>query len=132
MIRRMAEVYIEREAGRYVDRFRSYRVILDGKKVGGVKRGESLALSTTPGRHELHFAIDWCRSPREVFELDEEGAVHARCWPKANPLTVLFFTTFGRAHYIDVEVRASEQPASALINNEQARRAPSKRGRTST
>lgn len=88
---------------------RSYRVILDGKTVGRVKSGESLTLTTTPGKHELHFAIDWCRSRREVFGLDEEAAVYARCWPRANPLTSLFFGTFGRARYIGIKIQTSDQ-----------------------
>jgi hypothetical protein len=108
MIRQMAEVYVERERGGFNDRFRAYRVVLDGETVGRVKRGESLSLTTNPGEHELYFAIDWCRSPRKTLELTEEGTVSVRCWPKANPLTGIFFITLGRARYIAIEIDSHE------------------------
>jgi len=99
-----ARIRVDREAGRLVDRLRAYKVVLDGAVVGRVKRGESLVFDTSPGHHELHLAIDWGRSPKLELELSAGQETHVRCWPRANPLLVIYWITLGRARYIGIEI----------------------------
>jgi hypothetical protein len=58
--RPVTEIHIERETRAYPDRLRAYRVILDDREVGRLRRGESLTVAAEPGTHKLHLAIDWC------------------------------------------------------------------------
>jgi hypothetical protein len=99
-----AQIHIERRAGGWVDRIRDYRVLLDDKVVGRIKRGESITLQTDPGHHELHLAIDYARSPSVELELSSDQRIDIRCWPRANMLTAPYWTTLGRLRYIGIEV----------------------------
>jgi hypothetical protein len=65
-----------------VDLFRAYHVIVNGDDMGEVKRGQSLRLAITPGRHEVHLVIDWCRSPSINMEISLGETVNLVCWPK--------------------------------------------------
>ena len=68
---------IERPDGRWVDRGRRYRILVDGNEVGVVARGGSLRLELAPGTHKLRAAIDWAGSPEVAFALPVGGEVHA-------------------------------------------------------
>jgi hypothetical protein len=56
----------------YADRFRSYKVMLDGMEIGEIKNGEEKEFDVAPGRHQLYLAIDWCRSNTIEFEAGED------------------------------------------------------------
>ena len=56
----------------YPDRFRAYRVILDGKTVDTIRAGETRELSVSPGQHELCARIDWCGSNTLEFTLTRD------------------------------------------------------------
>jgi hypothetical protein len=64
------------------DLFRTYHVMVDGEDMGEVKRGHSRLLYITPGRHEVHVAIDWCRSPSIDIDVAAGETVELICWPK--------------------------------------------------
>jgi hypothetical protein len=65
-----ARVTVER-AKDYVGIFRAYWLVIDGAKVGPVKRGRSLTVDVEPGHHEVHLALDWTRSPSVSLTLGE-------------------------------------------------------------
>jgi len=52
---------IMRSSGR-ADRFRAYKIILDGKEVGEIGEEETKEFPTTSGQHEISLKIDWCGS----------------------------------------------------------------------
>lgn|SRR5215510_3625071 len=64
-------IRIIRDSG-YTDRFRSYKVIVDGQAVGKIKNGGRLEFDLPPGRHRLYLKIDWCRSNLVDFETDSD------------------------------------------------------------
>jgi hypothetical protein len=97
-----AVIRIEREPGHYADRARAYHVFLDGRDVGQLRHGQSLELDVAPGRHEVHLKIDWGSSPIRVVELAAGERASLVCKPNANPLTVLWYATFGRKSYVDL------------------------------
>ncbi|MEA2448330.1 MAG: hypothetical protein QOG63_262 [Thermoleophilaceae bacterium] len=98
-----ARVDIQRRPGGWVDRARAYKILIDGSEVGRIKAGEAHAFELAPGAHELHLAIDWTRSPSVEMQLAEGERAQLFCRPNANPLTVLWFITFGRGRYIRLE-----------------------------
>jgi len=73
-----------------------------------VKRGDSHELTTTPGPHELHFALDWCRSKKVMLDVRDGEDLQVRCWPNVIPLTDLYWMTLGRSRYIGLEVVGSD------------------------
>lgn len=100
-----ALILLERTRGGYVDRLRSYEVILDGRRAASIARGQSLTLEAEAGHHTLHLRIDWCRSPSVDLDLSAAQEVHIRCWPNGRPTLKLFYwVTFGRSRYIGIEL----------------------------
>lgn len=67
----MGTLRIERPK-EYINKFRNYIIILDGKKVGKIAEGEVKEFDVSPGRHSLKFAIDWTSSKEEEFTILEE------------------------------------------------------------
>lgn len=57
-----ATLEIRREGRRYGDRLRAYRVVVDGERLGTVKRGETQGFEVEPGHHSVKLHLDWCRS----------------------------------------------------------------------
>jgi len=57
---RTIEVY--RQTGYWMDRNRQYKVHLDGKHVGDVRRHSAATYSVSPGTHVLRVHIDILRS----------------------------------------------------------------------
>jgi hypothetical protein len=97
-------IHVRRAAGRWTDRLRAYKVVLDGDAVGTVKRGETLTCETAPGSHVLHLEIDWCRSPSVDLEVAPGKDIDVRCWPNARAFTVMFWMRYRRDRYIGIEV----------------------------
>lgn len=100
-----ALIHLERTQGGYVDRLRSYEVILDGGRAASIARGQSLTLEAEAGHHALHLRIDWCRSSSVNLDLSAGQEIRIRCWPNARPTLKLFYwITFGRSRYIGIEL----------------------------
>jgi hypothetical protein len=65
-----------------MDLFRAYHVIVDRDDVGEVRRGQLRFVDISPGRHEVHLAIDWARSPSVDVDIASGETVRLVCWPK--------------------------------------------------
>jgi hypothetical protein len=80
-----AKIHIDRDCNRWVDRFRVYKVLIDGEPAGEIRRGESRCFKVAPGRHQLRLTIDWTAS--ETIDLDLEPGVETRvqCAPSRYP-----------------------------------------------
>jgi hypothetical protein len=63
-----AEIAIVRPKSVWIDRFGSYKVLLDGNSVEKIRSGETVTLSVRPGAHRLQLQVDWTGSPE--LELD--------------------------------------------------------------
>ncbi len=67
---RSAQIVLTRPARAWVDRFRSYKVVVDGVPTGdSIRNGETISLSLTPGIHNLAVKIDWSGSKPLPLEL---------------------------------------------------------------
>ncbi|MFC4030118.1 hypothetical protein ACFO3J_01375 [Streptomyces polygonati] len=58
-----AEILVFRDEADSYARLRRYKVYVDGKRVGDLRRGESCVTSVAPGAHTVQVRIDWCASP---------------------------------------------------------------------
>ena len=104
----MAEIVVSRPAEKWANRFRSFKIIVDGKTVASLHGGEEASLSVGAGRHMVWARIDWGRSPGVAVQLGESDRAYLRCktgfeapnlFPKA-----LLYATIWRKRYLDLEV----------------------------
>lgn len=70
----MATIRIQR-TNEYNNRFRDYKVFIDGTQVGTIANGETKDFSTTAGEHSVTAKVDWCSSPDVTVTLKENEAV---------------------------------------------------------
>jgi hypothetical protein len=68
----MTKINIERSSGGWVDRARSYDVIVDDEPCGRLGHGEQVGFDVEPGEHSVYLGIDWCRSDMLKLKLDPE------------------------------------------------------------
>ncbi|GIF41489.1 hypothetical protein Axi01nite_58000 [Actinoplanes xinjiangensis] len=56
-------IRFHRPAVRFKDRFRAYRLEIDGETVGEIRHGGEVTIVTTPGTRTVRALIDWMESP---------------------------------------------------------------------
>jgi hypothetical protein len=124
----VAEIVLTRPAGYRTDRLRPYRVIIDDKKVGAIKPGETEVFSLPPGSHELQLKIDWASSEKLQVDLGDDDQVKFVCTPRVKEdgvtmvigLKMIYWLTFGFRRYIDLhhgnELAAANEPERWLHN----------------
>jgi hypothetical protein len=66
----MAKIGITRK-NEWINRFRNYRIYLDGKKIGTISNNETLEFELPSGQHTLNAKIDWCGSRTCSFSVNE-------------------------------------------------------------
>jgi hypothetical protein len=88
-------VRLHREHRGRADRLRAYQVEVDGRAVAGVRAGESTELRLPAGEHTVRLRLDWATSRRLALRLADGEVVRLRCWPRANPVTALFWVLIG-------------------------------------
>jgi len=96
----MANIYITRRAGGWVDRARKYKVLVDGEERAEIGAGDSKSIDVPPGSHEVSMKIDWARSETVTVDVADGKDAKLYCEPNANPLSVVYYVSFGRKKYI--------------------------------
>jgi hypothetical protein len=61
----MAKLIIIRNS-EYVNRLRTYRIYLDGVKLGNAANGDSKEFIIAPGQHNVCARVDWYSSPMTI------------------------------------------------------------------
>jgi hypothetical protein len=106
----VATIAVRRQPGGQRDIFRAYRIVVDGKTVGKIRRGQSREVQVSPGSHTLVIAIDWGSSPMAQVELQTGDRAAFVCEPGGSAETALVTSLFDRHAYIslswDVSARA--------------------------
>jgi hypothetical protein len=74
-------VRIQRDGRPWRDRYRSYRIVLDGNVVGKVRAGAEAVLPVEPGPHSLVLRIDSTGSSIEFFNVLPGQTVTFTCYP---------------------------------------------------
>ena len=74
-------IAITRRREGFVDRLRSYRILIDQKEAGRLRRGESFEIAVHPGRHAVRMKIDWTGSPTVDVDVGENERVALECGP---------------------------------------------------
>lgn len=106
----MAEIVFKRPTGYRVDRRRSYRVSIDGQRVGSIDAGETKVFTVSPGQHEVQVKMDWVTSEKALVKVGDNDQVEFVCGPQItdNDVTLkagfraMYLMTLGRKRYIDL------------------------------
>jgi hypothetical protein len=99
----MALIRLTRDAHDWTERFRAYRVLIDGERVATVRRGETVQVTVAPGSHRVQVALDWGRSEPLTVQLGAGEELALRCFTAATPLNALYRATLGRRRYLGLE-----------------------------
>jgi hypothetical protein len=101
----MHSLRIIRDSG-YADRFRAYRIVLDGKHIGKIKDGETKELPIPSGQHNLSIRVDWLGSKTLQFT-NSDGEVVTFCVRSnlrgARLLLQLWYVFFAWNSYLHLE-----------------------------
>lgn len=99
-------IRIKRDTG-FADRFRAYKVILDGNVIGEIKNGQQVEFDVSSGKHQLNLKIDWCRSNIVDFEMNQD-IVEFECGSNLRGFKILlasFYVIFLRSKYIWLKMK---------------------------
>jgi hypothetical protein len=80
-----AVVVLSRAQGEQRDRGLGYRVLLDRRRAGKIKRGERIELPVPPGRHVLALRTTWLGSRAIVFDAGAGQVLRFCCEPGGFP-----------------------------------------------
>lgn len=86
------------------DVLRAYKVLIDGKEIGGIKSGETLKFPLATGNHTLQLKIDWCSSKETVITILENQATYAKCAPIGKGLLSVPSAFLNKDGYISIKV----------------------------
>ncbi|MFH1998222.1 MAG: hypothetical protein ABIK28_01010 [Planctomycetota bacterium] len=90
------------------DLVRAYRIFVDGKHIENIRFGQTKEMEITDGEHEVLLKIDWCCS-NTIRLGSEAGEKTLKCyntfagWKIFTLIVPLYYTTFGRKHYLTLE-----------------------------
>lgn len=100
-------VRVERQHQAWVDRARSYTVVLDGRKVGKLRNGQAAEYAISPGAHVLQVRLDWSGSQRLAFDtLDGDRRT----------FTIHYVgNVFGRTKYLRLATEGKQQTAASRL-----------------
>lgn len=93
-----------RRAERFADQFGQYRVIVDGRDIGGVANGQTTSFQVGPGEHTIQLRIQWCTSPQLEFESTPGAVVVVECSAPDADIFILWRTLFRRTRHISVRL----------------------------
>lgn len=122
----MPEITLTRPTGYRVDSGREYQIIIDRKKAGSIKVGETKVFTLSPGRHEVRLKQDWASSEKLQVDLGENEQAQFVCAPRikendvgmVNGLRVIYWATLGSRRYIDLrqghDLALTDEPNSWL------------------
>jgi hypothetical protein len=85
----VAFVVVRRASSGWRDSLRSYKVLIDDREIGLLRRGESGRYEVAPGHHVLAVGIDWKRSRSFEVSGDRDDTISFRCGPRGSALLAL-------------------------------------------
>lgn len=98
-----ATIVIRRDHIRWRDKLRAYKILVDGRPVGSVRRGGTREITVPPGPHTVQLRIDWCTSPAVDVNVDTGRRAVLECGPGGKAPDMLAAITAGRDRYIRLE-----------------------------
>jgi hypothetical protein len=103
-------VRVARDRGGRADKWRAYRVVLDGAERARLRAGEVIELAVVPGDHELQIRIDWTGSRVHNVHVANGERADFTCSSAVRPLTALarlIQTIWNRQRWVYLEPRSA-------------------------
>jgi len=104
-----------------VDMVRRYRLYIDGKRVGAIKRDATFDMDVAAGEHTLVARLDWVRSNFLTVTIREDEVTEIEVGANARGVQLLFgllyYATFGYASYLYLRLRPRGFPITAMQLN---------------
>jgi hypothetical protein len=96
-----ATITVSRSKGRR-NALRAYRVVVDGKAVARLRRGQMQVIAVGPGRHRLHARLDWwLRCPEVAVELGPGERAEFVCSARGGALEGGFLVESAPGRYLE-------------------------------
>lgn len=54
---------------------KSFKVYIDGEKIGNISNGEIQEIEIEQGKHQLQLKVDWCSSPEIEVDISDDKAI---------------------------------------------------------
>jgi hypothetical protein len=91
---------------RYFDSLRSYKIYIDNIYCGDIRNGEIKEFDIENGEHLIYLKIDWCRSKKSNFVVNNNELLEFNCGNSMNGLKCLFsliYVTFLKNSYLFIQ-----------------------------
>lgn len=93
----------------FVDRVRSYRILVGGEEALRIRPDTSVTIPVAPGRHDVEARIDWLSSPTVAVDVGPGEAVALECAGQRSLFVALKHLFVRRDEYLSLRV----QPAAS-------------------
>lgn len=103
------------------DLLRTYRVLIDGSDVGGIRRKEVKTFDIAPGRHQVRLKLDWCSSREITIELEPGAEAKQACRARPADLGWSALRSSDYVHLDVVDAVVVADPASPLATRSSGR-----------
>jgi len=104
-----AYIEIDRFHGKWADRARAYRIVIDEYAVGKIDNGTTERFEVSPGAHVVYLKLDWCRSQKIAVEVGPGETARFRARAR-NPWGAIYWVSFGCRNYMKFELIDGAQP----------------------
>lgn len=109
-------IKINRTTG-FVDKKKSYKVMIDEHQIGVIHDGQTKTFDLPAGEHIIYLKIDWCRSKKLKFAIEEGQTVEFDCGNALKGWRILldmFYVTILKNHYLWIKTKKEEEKVDAL------------------
>jgi hypothetical protein len=78
----------------FADSLRAYKIKIDGKAIGSIKRKNTVTFPVSPGSHEIMLSIDWCRSNTVGIDIRDGETLDMECGSSLSGWRIFFATYY--------------------------------------
>ena len=101
----MSLIRVHRGGG-FADRWRAYKICVDGDEAGKISAKSVLDIAVTPGSHSLVAKIDWTRSEEIEVHVGEKETIHLDVANTYGATRSVCAISVGRNSYLSLTPRA--------------------------
>jgi hypothetical protein len=95
---------------RHLDSLRSYKIYIDDIYCGDIKDGEIKELDIEDGAHSIYLKVDWCRSKKSNFIVNNNELLEFYCGNSMSGLKCLLgfiYISFLKNRYLFIQLNNS-------------------------
>ena len=104
-------IKINRATG-FVDKNKCYKIMLDEHQIGVIHDGQTKTFDLPKGEHIIYLKIDWCRSNKLKFVIEDGQTVEFDCGNALKGWRILLdmlYVTILKNHYLWVKIKENDK-----------------------